>query len=162
MTRVRGYALRLFRRYERAVRYVAVGAGTSLLYSGLTLGFLVLNLVQDPIASSAAASLLTQPVAFLAHRRFTYAEIPADRSQWARFGVVAVTTFLINICTIGLITRQGWPIAIGLAIGWVLVPISNFLITSLWVFRAQRLLAMPQIEPIARGAGRREAAPPPG
>lgn len=132
----------LSRRFERIWRYLLVGGGVTLGYSLLTAAFITSGVIPGPMLASAAATVITQPFAFLAHRAVTYRDVPHQRSHWKRFAIFAVSTFVLNIAVMKLADSLGWPFWIGLGIGWVAIPIANYLVSALWVFRARRLTTM--------------------
>lgn len=132
----------VFKRFERVIRYIAVGGGVTLFYSALTIGFIKGGIISDPTFASGTSFVLTQPLSFLAHRRFTYADAGEDMRQWQRFGVIALTGFAITIGVMQFVMLLKWPYQIGLIVGWVLIPIANFLINAFWVFRTKKLLML--------------------
>ena len=130
-------ATTFLRRFERVIRYVIVGGGVTLFYTFLTVGLLSGHVVDDPTFASAIASLVTLPISFLVHRAITYADVASERAQWTRFAIIAVSNFALNIGLMKAIDLLHWPYWIALIIGWVLIPLVNYTINALWVFRAK-------------------------
>jgi putative flippase GtrA len=134
--------LRLATRFERVIRYGFVGAGVTLFYTLLTVGLISGHVISDPTLACAFAFVITQPVSYLSHRLITYADVASDRSQWRRFGTIALAGFAVTTGTMKLDVVLGWPYWIALVIGWFLIPVVNYLINAVWVFRAKSLLAL--------------------
>jgi len=139
---VSGAALSLYRRFERLIRYGAVGAGVTLFYSLLTTGLIMGHLIADPTTASAIATLVTQPVAFVFHRAVTYQDVAHHETQWKRFATLALSSFVLGVGAMKLVDSLGWPFWIALAIGWVVIPVVNYFIGAIWVFRAKKLLSL--------------------
>jgi putative flippase GtrA len=135
------------RRYERIWRYILVGGGVTLAYSLITAGFISSGLITGPTLASAAATIVTQPFAFLAHRTVTYRDVPHDHSHWKRFAFAAASSFLLNIGIMRTATALGFPFWIGLAVGWVVIPVVNYLAGAIWVFRTKHLLSISRDRP---------------
>ncbi len=130
------------RRFERVIRYVIVGGGVTLFYTLLTVGLLSGHVVDDPTLASAIASLVTLPISFLVHRAITYADVATERAQWTRFAIIAVSNFALNTGLMKVVDLLRWPYWIALIIGWVLIPLVNYTINALWVFRAKTFLGL--------------------
>ena len=146
----------IFNRFERVIRYGVVGGGVTLFYTLLTVGLYKGHLIGDPTWASAVACIVSQPVSFLSHRMITYADVAPDATQWKRFGIIALSTFAISTGSMKLVDLLGWPFWIALVIGWVLVPVANYVINAIWVFRAKNLLALD------RGGSPDKTIPAPG
>lgn len=134
------YARAAFKRYERLVRYVIVGGGAAVLYGGLVYLFVEYRFLNDAVKASALASIISQPVAYIAHRSVTYRDVTSVSGAPLRYAIIVVSTFSISTGSMFLVTRGGWPYWFAIVIGWFVVPAANFLIGSLWVFRARSLL----------------------
>lgn len=126
----------------RLIRYGFVGAGLALVYTSLTIMLYRGAVLADPTIASAVAFILTQPVAFLAHRRVTYSDAVQDRAQWKRFGVNAVSGMTISVSAMKAVDLLGKPYWNALMICWVLVPVGNYLINAIWVFRVPNMFVM--------------------
>jgi putative flippase GtrA len=135
-------AARLYKRFERVIRYCLVGGVTTLSYTLLTAGFISGHLIADPTLASAIASAIVIPLSFLIHRRITYADVTPERAQWKRYLFIAVSNFVIATGSMKLVSLAGWPYWIALVIGWVVIPIVNYTVNAVWVFQAKRLLSL--------------------
>ena len=132
----------LWKRYERLIRFVLVGGGVTVLYSGITLVLTVGHIAESRVWASAIASLIVIPLSFLAHRRVTYKDTAHTYGQFLRFGVIAAVNFSVNIGLMLSSELLGLSIWAALVIGWILVPSINFTINTIWVFRAKRFLGL--------------------
>jgi len=122
-------------RLGRVIRYGLIGTGVSILYTLLATLFHETKTFEDPALASAMAFALVLPISFLSHRRVTYADAANDSLQWARFVLVAVTSFTIAVGSAKLASLQGWPFWTALLATWILIPAANYFINVLWVFR---------------------------
>lgn len=132
----------LIRRFERVLRYVAVGGAVTLFYTLLVAVLVTGRVVGDPVAASVLASLVTLPISFLVHRRFTYADTAPAAGQWERFLVIAASNFAINVGLMKGAEMWRWPYWTALVLGWMVVPAVNYVINAVWVFRTKSLLSM--------------------
>jgi putative flippase GtrA len=127
-------------RNSRLLRYLVVGSTVTGAYSILAL--LLRSLRLDALVASGLAFLMIQPIAFLAHRRFTYPD--ARRHGWSRFAFLVCTGFLLTLAIMRMTIDAGLPFWAGLVVGWIVIPAANYLVSALWVFRTRSLL---QIRP---------------
>ncbi len=132
----------LAKRLERLLRYGVVGVGVAAIYSLIVVAIVEGHVILDPTLASAVAFALTQPVAFLAHRKITYPDAGAAGYHWKRFAVLSACGFALTLATMKIVDLLGWPFWIGLMIGWVVIPAMNFIISSIWVFRIKTLLRL--------------------
>lgn len=139
----------LIRRFERVLRYLAVGGAVTLFYTLLVAALVTGRIVSDAVSASVAASVVTLPISFLVHRRVTYADTAPAVGQWARFLVIAASNFAINVGLMKGAEIWRWPYWTALVLGWVVVPAVNYVINAVWVFRTKSLLSMQQSD----GAG---------
>ena len=136
------FAVALWKRFERVIRYGFVGVGVTFFYTLITVGLLKGRVVTDPTLATAIASVVTLPVSFLAHRSITFSDVAPHRAQWARFGVLASLNFVVCTGSMKIVDLCGGPFWIGLIIGYVVVPVSNYAVKSLWVFRTKTFFAV--------------------
>ena len=130
------------RRFDRVLRYGLVGAGVTLFYTLVTVGLLKGHVVRDPTLATAMASILTLPVSFLAHRRITYADVANHKTQWTRFIVLSGMNFVISTGSMKVVDLCGAPYWVGLIIGFILVPLANYTVSTLWVFKTTKFFAL--------------------
>ncbi len=131
-----------FARFGRLIRFVVVGGSMALTYSLLTAALIAGPLSGHEIGASALGSLIVIPLSFLAHRRFTYADTVQSRASLRRFGLVALVSLGLNVGDMRLSQTLNWPYWTALVAGWGIIPLVNFLINTVWVFRAPKLLAV--------------------
>lgn len=129
-------------RYGRLVRFIVVGGGTTLGYSLLTAALIAGPSAGHRVEASAIASLVMIPISFLAHRRFTYADTARRANQTGRFALLALVNFGLNVGDMHLSAQFHWPYWTAILAGWFLIPTVNFVINTVWVFRAPRLLSI--------------------
>ncbi len=134
--------LSIARQFERVIRYLLVGGGVTLFYTLLTIALISWALPSSPTLASAIASLVTLPVSFVVHRRVTYRDVSPEAAQWQRFAFVAAINFALNVGLMGASDRLGISYWAALAAGWILVPVANYVVTAIWVFRAKTLLRL--------------------
>jgi putative flippase GtrA len=132
----------LFTRYERVVRFVIVGGGVTLVYTALTAGLVATRIASDRVWASLYASLAVIPVSYLVHRSITYQDTAHSLGQWKRFAVIGLTNLLINTGLMRASELLAWPLWAPLMIGYGAVPFANFLLNTIWVFRANTLVSL--------------------
>jgi putative flippase GtrA len=131
-------------RFERPLRYLAAGIGVTAFYSAQVAFFVMSGLISDPTTATIIASLITAPVSFLIHARITYPDVPQNSAHLFRFLFITFASFLIVTISMRLVDKSGLPFWVGLVVGWVLVPIANYLINTFWVFRPKTFLRVGQ------------------
>jgi putative flippase GtrA len=119
----------------RLIRFSAVGIAVSILYTGLVVAAIDLLSFRSPSFASAAAFLLVQPVSFYAHRFVSFHDAQRDGRQLYRFSATAITSFTLAVGGMKVVTEV-WELSylFGIALTWLLIPSTNFLVNSLWVF----------------------------
>ena len=60
-----------------------------------------------------------------------------ERSRSFKFGYCLKSSVVVVNGSMKVSDLLGWPFWVGLMIGWVVMPIVNFTVNSLWVFRAK-------------------------
>lgn len=134
--------LQFFRRFERVIRYVIVGSGVTTLYTGIVAALVSYGLVPNPTLAAAIASIAVLPVSYVGHRSITYADTPSSHAQWARFAATAIVTFILNTGLMNTADQIGWSYWTALCAGWVIVPIVNYMVNAIWVFRTKKLFGL--------------------
>jgi putative flippase GtrA len=119
-------------------RFVTVGVCATVAHV-LTYAGVIELLGMQPLTANAIGFALAVNVSFVGHRHWTFRrgpELEASRSL-RRFWIVAVFGFALNSLFVHLVTGT-----LGLAYGWAIpliagvTPMSTFLLSKLWAFRA--------------------------
>jgi len=131
------------RQFDRLFTYCVVGSGLALIQMALT-ALLARNVIADASIASIAASAVTIPLSFYLHKRTTYADVAREKLQGARFAATAITSVLIAAGVIKLVQILGGALWFGIALGSALVPVGNYIVNTLWVFRAKSLFSLRQ------------------
>ena len=134
--------MEFYRRFERVIRYIVVGGGVTAVYTAVTAGAISFGI--DRIWAAVLGSAVAIPLSYVVHRRITYVDAANDNSQFSRFAVIAISSLAINVGLMGGSEMLGLSHWIALAIGWFLVPIANYTINALWVFRTKTFLKLPE------------------
>ena len=126
----------------RLLRYGVVGTVVSLIYSAAVIIAVDGLGVANPSLASMAAFLVTLPIAYFAHRRLTFRDAVSDPFQPWRFAATATVNFVVATAGMYLLTEcLGRSFYLGIAVNWLLIPGTNFLVYVLWVFRGGRVCA---------------------
>lgn len=133
---------RHLRRFDRVLRYILVGGMVTLAYSGIVSVLQLSHTIDDRVLASVCASAVAIPASFIIHRATTYRDTPFVAAQWPRFVLIGIANLVINAGLMKISEPLRWPFWIPLAVGWVVIPIANYLLNALWVFRAKRLWAL--------------------
>lgn len=119
----------------RFARFAIVGALSSLFYIALVL-FLIEKLQIDSSLSAAIGYLVSVPVNYLAHRKFSFRSEEKKKRELPRFVLVHLCNMAISVGGMfGAVNGLGLPSWVGAGSAAVLVPVSTFLALHLWVFR---------------------------
>lgn len=122
----------------KALRFAVIGVANGLIYAAVT-SALVLGLDVQPVLASILGYCASVPMGFLGHRHFSF----RSQGRWTAEAVRFVFTQALNIAVTAL-SMQAATVWLGGAYYWgmvaavILVPIANFLVLNLWVFRDQR------------------------
>jgi putative flippase GtrA len=143
IARAESIAPRLARLVPRKVRrvfvYGCVGVAVSVSYSFAVIACVRLLHPISPTLASVLAFAISVPVAYLAHAKVSFSDIPYDKFQPLRFVVSTVTSFILSTAGMYLITEvAGRNYLFGIALNWLTIPTMNFLSYIFWVFRAAR------------------------
>jgi len=120
--------------FARIIRFAIVGVGIAALYALLYALFRFAAIV--PWLASLAAFAISVATQYVAHARFTFRSPLDAPGQLPRFvasiGLGAVIATLLT----GVVGPQaGLPEAVTVAIVVVALPISNFILFRLWVYK---------------------------
>ena len=84
------------------------------------------------------------PLAFLAHRAFTFSSRGIIGVEWIRFVATQLASMVTSVAAMSLaVDVLGLHYLFGLIAGIVLVPVLNYLALNRWVFQHQTLAASP-------------------
>jgi len=124
---------------ERIVRYGLSGSLVSLVYSLGVFGFVQILPAIGPVGASILAFCLVQPIGYAIHRTFTFPETYRGASEarpgLRRFILTNLVSLAIAAGGMAFVTDvlrapYGW----GIALNWILIPCSSFLLYRFWVF----------------------------
>ena len=133
-------APRLARLVPRHVRrvfvYGCVGVAVSVFYSLAVVACVTFFHPLNPTLASVFAFAITLPVAYLAHARVSFSDSTYDHFQPLRFVISTAASFTLNVGGMYVITEiAGRSYLWGIAWNWLTIPVVNFLIYVIWVFR---------------------------
>jgi len=121
---------------RRIARYGCVGLGVSLFYSLAVIACVHFWPPIGPTLASVIAFIVTQPIAYLAHRNVTFFDGQRDSFQPLRFAVTTAASFVLAVGGMYWITEiAGREYLLGIAWTWLVIPAVNFVVYMLWVFR---------------------------
>jgi putative flippase GtrA len=133
-----------FGRFDRLITYVLVGSVIALIQILLTATLARSGAIAEVPLASVAASCITIPLAFFLHKRTTYADVARERFQGARFVATAIASIVIAAGAIKIAQSLGAPFWFAIILGSALVPVGNYIINTLWVFRARSFFSLRQ------------------
>src|ERR1700733_9066674 len=116
------------------IRYGLVGASLMIGYLSLAFG-LVVFLGIRPTRASPSAFLLCLPLAYWAQAKFVFRARSDDWVQRVRFGIAALVNLAIVTFApiLGMLLKS--PYQINILVGAFLLPVANYLVSRVWVFR---------------------------
>lgn len=122
----------------KALRFGMIGVLNGLVYAAVT-SALVMFLGVAPVPASVLGYCASVPAGFIGHRRFSFRSDGHWTAEAVRFAFtqalnMAVTALSMQAATQWLGGAYYW----GMLAAVVLVPIANFAVLNLWVFRDQR------------------------
>jgi putative flippase GtrA len=139
-----GWFARSLRRFDRLIVYGAVGIGIAVVQMALTALLTKETPIGDASLASVAASAVTIPLSFFVHKRTTYADVAHEKLRSARFLLTAASSILVAAGTIKIVQMLGGPLSLAIVLGSALVPIGNYAVNTLWVFRAKSFFSTRQ------------------
>jgi len=128
---------------NRAVRYVLVGGSLTLAYTFATALLIQTGICGNRTLASALASLGLIPFSYMAHRTWTWPDASgpvSGASEVVRFLQVYLFTFMANVGLMALSGEMGLPYWVALVTGWVVIPVMNFILNGVLVFKPASLL----------------------
>ena len=134
-----------FHPIERIARYGFSGVLVSLAFTLGVIGFVHIFPEIGPVGASILAFCVVQPIGYIIHRTLTFPDTDLvatpTRASVSRFILTNLTSLAIATGGMALVTNvlrasYLW----GIALNWVLIPSTNFLLYRFWVFkiRSQR------------------------
>ena len=131
----RRYATPAFLR--RVARYGGVGLGVSLFYSLAVIACVDYWPRIGPTLASVIAFIIALPIAYFAHRNISFFDSQRDAFQPLRFAVTTAASFVLAVGGMYWITEiAGRNFLLGIAWNWLVIPVVNFIVYIVWVFRA--------------------------
>lgn len=121
----------------KATRFGFIGVLSGTIYAGVTTA-LVAGLGMDPVWASLIGYCVSVPASFLGHRQVSF----RSQGHWTHEAVRFVVTQGVNMAvTAGAMhAAVAWghlPYWWGMIGAVVLVPVANFVMMNMWVFRDQ-------------------------
>lgn len=123
-------------RFYRLLRFTAVGIATAGLYYGLL--FVAVELLQlSAVGASAVVYVVVIAFNYTLHYSWTFALSSPHTAAIKRFLFMTACGFFINISImyLGVVVLQ-WNYLVAQAIAMGVIIVWNFVLSSLWVFRA--------------------------
>lgn len=120
----------------RLLRFGLAGIAATVVYLLL---FITIDAISewDVTIISVLAYVLSIGFSYFAQSRFTFRVERDTRTQMIRFVVTSLIGLLVSAGALEVSKAAGWPNWMGAALVGSLVPVLNFLILSLWVFRTE-------------------------
>lgn len=116
------------------MRFPLVGVLNTLIY-GVATSFYIGTLGLGSEMASLLGYLTAVPVAFVAHRSFTFGHSGAVGSAMTRFLLVHLLGMLASWAAMKLAVGYfGFHYALGIVAAMVIVPILSFIVMTYWVF----------------------------
>ena len=117
------------------LRYIISGLFVGLIY--VYLGYFLLTIVGvNTPASITLAYIVTTPLAFFLHKKFTFKSDSSLTKEIPRFILVGFLLFLLSSLSNKYITVSIYPL-LQIGIFWILGSLLNFLAYRFWVFNSQ-------------------------
>lgn len=121
----------------KLVRFGFVGVLSGVIYAGVT-ALMVTQFGMAPVPASLVGYCVSVPASFLGHRQGTF----RSQGRWTHEALRFVVTQGVNMAVTagsmhGAVALAGLPYWWGMIAAVILVPIANFVMMNLWVFRDQ-------------------------
>ena len=119
----------------RFLRYCVVGGIGTIVHFGLTIA-LVEALGAGPVVATAVGFVGALLVSFALNRRFVFAFAGPVAPSLARYVVVSLTGFALNVAIMaGVVDVLRADYRWGLALVVLIIPLVNFTMNARWTFR---------------------------
>ena len=124
---------------ERIVRYGISGVLVSVICSLGVVGFVHLLPQFGPVGANVLAFCAVQPIGYVIHKTFTFPDTNPESDSvllgLRRFILTNLVSLAIAAGGMAFVTDvlrapYGW----GIALNWILIPCSSFLLYRFWVF----------------------------
>lgn len=120
---------------RRLLRYAVAGGASALTHLGTT-ALLVETAAVRPVVASTIGFVASIVVSYLLQRRWVFRSQVSNRAAAPRFLTVTAIGFLLNASIVFLGTEvfevHYAPVQL---VALVAIPVSNYLLNSLWTFR---------------------------
>jgi SAM-dependent methyltransferase/putative flippase GtrA len=127
-----------------------------LLFTGLVVAMLESWPLLDPVVASVVAFIVILPFAYTAHRYFSFAGHEHADGTLVRFVVITSLSFATAVGAMYLVTtRFHAPYYWGIALNWLLIPVVNYIVYLLWVFRRRASTGVASVRREAAGSPER-------
>jgi putative flippase GtrA len=127
-------AIRALMNSAQLRRYALVGIASAALHLAI-LAYLIERLGMSPPLASSIGFVVVALAGFVAQHRWVYRSGSPMRQTAPRFLIVAVVAFLVNGLTVHLgTTRLEAHYGLVQIIAFVLIPVSNYVLHTLWSF----------------------------
>jgi len=122
----------------KALRFGAIGVASGTVYALVT-WLLVAGFAVPPVPASIAGYCASVPMSFLGHRQFSFRSNGHWTGEAVRFGLSQAVNIAVTAGSMAAAVRLShgdwwW----GMVAAVILVPIANFAVMNLWVFRDQQ------------------------
>ena len=123
----------------RLVRYFVSGVAISTGYTVTVMVLVELLRWMDPVAASTLSFVIWTPVSYAVHRDFTFRFRGDHFAAAVKFLLAFVARLAGSAYVVYLATELlGWNYMVGVLANWIVLPLINYLVLSLWVFRTRR------------------------
>jgi putative flippase GtrA len=119
----------------KLLRYIVSGVAISTGYTVTVLLLVGTLQVMGPVAASTLSFIVWTPISYAVHRDFTFRYEGAQVAAAIKFLVTFVARLIASAYVVHFSTNvMGWSYLVGVFGNWVILPIINYLVLTLWVF----------------------------
>lgn len=120
---------------DRAIRHLLVGGVGTMAYL-VCVAFLVEYVSVDPVLGVIFCFGILQFSIYLVNRKWVYESTLEHSYALPRFSIVILVSWLLNVGIMYVVVDlYGWWYVWGLVLATAIVPVTNFALNILWVFR---------------------------
>lgn len=120
----------------KLVRFALIGALTGCTYALTTLS-LYRGLGIPMLWASIMGYLAILPFSFLGHKKFTFRSNGKYSREFFRFAISFLFGLSVTIVIVMIVEKNHFNDLYAIILPILIVPISNFILSNLWVFRNQ-------------------------